>query len=62
MVMDVNQEPLANLYALVRWSCIRSEVSPMRRSGRLLLFGQSFTDCHDAQKRLLPCTVPEITL
>jgi hypothetical protein len=62
MVRDVNRERLTDFYTLVRWSYVRSKVSPLRQSGRLFLFGQSFTDHHDAQKRLSPCVVLEITL
>jgi hypothetical protein len=36
MVRDVNREPLTDFYALVRLPCVRSEVSPLRRSGTLI--------------------------
>jgi hypothetical protein len=35
-VRDINQEPLTDLYALVHWSCVRSKVSLLRRSGTLI--------------------------
>jgi hypothetical protein len=36
MVRDVNREPLADFYALVHCSCIRSEVSPLCQLGTLV--------------------------
>jgi hypothetical protein len=36
MVRYVNREPLTDVYAMVRWPCVRSEVSPLQRSGTLI--------------------------
>jgi hypothetical protein len=56
----VNRKHQADFYVLVRWPCVRSEISPLHQLGRLLLFGQSFAYRYDAQKRLSCCVILEI--
>jgi hypothetical protein len=62
MVRDVNREPSL---IFTRWfaDCVCEwKYAPSVNQGRLFLFRQSFTDRHDAQKRLSPCTVLGIVL